>query len=214
MLKAIIFDFDGVICESVEVKTEAFRKLFVDYPDQLAQIIQYHVDNGGLSRFVKFTHIYKEFLNKELTQAESQKLGKKFTELCYEGVLTAPYVPGAYEFLKKYYKKYDLFVVSGTPQTEIASIVHERGLGKFFKGVYGSPRLKDKIIRDILKKNGWGPYEAVFVGDSMNDKDASFKTSMRFIGRLHDQYPNPFRQKDDLIKDFHDLEKIISGMIV
>ena len=28
MLKAIIFDFDGVLCDSIEVKKEAFRKKF------------------------------------------------------------------------------------------------------------------------------------------------------------------------------------------
>ena len=209
MLKAIIFDFDGVICESVEAKIQAFRKLFQDYPHALDRIVKYHMDNGGLSRFVKFEYIYKEFLKKELTQAESNRLSEKFTEYCYEGVVNAPYVKGAYAFLKSFYQKYALFVVSGTPETEMTAIIKERQLEDFFKGVYGSPRLKDEIIRDILKKNGWAPHEAVFVGDSMNDEDASFKTGVRFIGRLHDQYPNPFRQKDDLIKDFHDLEKII-----
>ncbi|GAF78578.1 unnamed protein product, partial [marine sediment metagenome] len=34
MIKAIIFDFDGVIVESSDIKTEAFRELFQDYPQK------------------------------------------------------------------------------------------------------------------------------------------------------------------------------------
>ena len=59
-LKAIIFDFDGVICESVEAKTEAFRKVFLDYPEHLDEIIAYHMTQGGVSRYIKFEYIFRE----------------------------------------------------------------------------------------------------------------------------------------------------------
>lgn len=35
MLKLIILDFDGVIVEPADIKTEAFRKLFSNYPSTL-----------------------------------------------------------------------------------------------------------------------------------------------------------------------------------
>ena len=35
MLKGIIFDFDGVIAESVEVKTDAFANLYQPYGDNV-----------------------------------------------------------------------------------------------------------------------------------------------------------------------------------
>ena len=53
MIKAIIFDFDGVICESVNVKTIAFKKLFADYPEHQDRIVEYHLVNGGISRYEK-----------------------------------------------------------------------------------------------------------------------------------------------------------------
>ena len=34
-IRVIIFDFDGVIVESVDLKTEAFRILFAQYPQQM-----------------------------------------------------------------------------------------------------------------------------------------------------------------------------------
>ena len=64
-MKAIIFDFDGVIAESVDVKTEAFKELFKAYPDKVKAIADFHIDNGGMSRFDKFRHIYKNILKKK-----------------------------------------------------------------------------------------------------------------------------------------------------
>ena len=62
MLKAIFFDFDGVIVESAGIKTEAFRKLFSNYPDQVDEIVDYHKANAGISRYDKFDYIYEKIL--------------------------------------------------------------------------------------------------------------------------------------------------------
>ena len=67
MINSIIFDFDGVILESVSVKTAAFRQLFSFAPEHVDEIVQYHLDNGGMSRFDKFRYIY--FGNGESYQA-------------------------------------------------------------------------------------------------------------------------------------------------
>lgn len=42
----IILDFDGVILESVEVKTEAFRRLFSFAPGHVEEIVNFHRENG------------------------------------------------------------------------------------------------------------------------------------------------------------------------
>ena len=42
MIKAIIFDFDGVLVESTQIKTEAFRNLFSKWPDKVDEMVRYH----------------------------------------------------------------------------------------------------------------------------------------------------------------------------
>lgn len=82
MKKAIVFDFDGVILESMDVKTRAFRDLFEDYPEHNDEIVRFHLDNGGMSRFEKFRIIYRDILSLPLSESEFERLSTKFSARC------------------------------------------------------------------------------------------------------------------------------------
>src|SRR5437867_7623801 len=179
MIKAIIFDFDGVILDSVSTKTEAFRKLFMEYPQHIGRILEYHMTNGGLSRYEKFKVIYRDILKKELAPDEMRELGEKFTNFSYDAVIQAPFIKGAKEFLNEHHKDFLLFVASGTPHEEMVSIVKDRKLEKFFKGIYGSPLSKTEIIEKILRENFLKQGEVVFVGDSINDLAGARQSGIR-----------------------------------
>ena len=54
-LDCIVFDCDGVIMESVECKTRAFGRTVENHgPEAVAQLVEYHLAHGGVSRFEKF----------------------------------------------------------------------------------------------------------------------------------------------------------------
>ena len=44
-VRAVVFDFDGVIIESGDIKTEAFLELFAAYPEHLPAIKRHHLDH-------------------------------------------------------------------------------------------------------------------------------------------------------------------------
>ena len=68
MLKGIIFDFDGVIAESVQVKTDAFVELYKQYESNIVEkVLKHHEANGGMSRFEKIKFYHESFLNKTIT---------------------------------------------------------------------------------------------------------------------------------------------------
>lgn len=186
MIKAVVFDFDGVILESAEIKTEAFKKLFQDdYPEHVARIIEHHKQNMGISRFVKFKYIYEEILGLELTNESQRKLGERFEEIVQKEIFQTPFVPGTMEFLKNYSKSYSLYVASGTPEQELVSITKKLMIIDYFKGVYGSPRSKSEILFDLIKSFHWDPGEMVFIGDGDSDFRAAQETGVHFIGRIH-----------------------------
>ena len=196
MTRVVIFDFDGVILESAEIKTEAFRELFSIYPEHVDRIVQYHINNIGISRWTKFDYIYSNYLKKELTCEEKEFLGESFSGLVVEKVKACPFVPGALEFLKEYHSRLGLYVVSATPSFELSEILDFRGLSGYFRKAYGSPGGKADAAKDILANEGIDSDAVILVGDSLADYDAAVEVGVLFVGRVNSaQAYNPFLRK-------------------
>ena len=213
MIKAIIFDFDGVIAESVNVKTEAFASLYEPYGKQIVKkVVQHHLANGGVSRFEKFKIYHKDLLNIELNDQNLQELSNQFSDLVVDKVIKAPYVPGALEFIKINHKKYDLYISSATPSVEIVQIVKQRKIFDYFKGVNGSPISKNKHIKKIIKSNNYKKTEVIFIGDSTSDRDAANENNIKFIARINNG-ESPLKNEINKIVDLVDLENAIQPRV-
>ena len=211
MIKCIIFDFDGVILESVDVKTKAFKALFSKYPQKVDEIIKFHLDNGGMSRFDKFRYIYKNILKKELNAEEFNKLCRKFSKLVLEKVISSSFVKGIKDFLDIYKSQYAMFIISATPDKEIKFIVRRKSINKYFSGVFGSPMTKVDSIKEILRQRRYKPQEVVFIGDSHNDLKAAKHTKVFFIARKTGNHAVWLKNKGirAKIKDFSNKNKIL-----
>ena len=184
-VKAILFDFDGVIAESVDVKTQAFGDLFRDdYPQHVEEIVAFHVANGGMSRYDKFRYFYSAIIKKELSEEKFQELCRRFNQLVLEKVIVAPLVEGMQAFLDKYRGRVPMYVLSATPDEEIKEIVERRQLSGYFKGVFGAPKVKAEMIAAIMAQNGYTAQEVIFLGDSVNDLKAAKQAGVRFAARV------------------------------
>ena len=82
--QAIIFDFDGVVVESGEIKTQAFANLYSDHGETvMSAVARYHVLHGGMSRYQKFRYFQETLLEKPpLTPEEEQHLDRRFPNSC------------------------------------------------------------------------------------------------------------------------------------
>jgi len=209
--KVIMLDFDGVILESVSVKTEAFRRLFSERTEFVDDIVKFHLKNGGMSRYDKFRYIYSDILHEELTEDRFKSLCDVFAKYVYEGVVNSPFVLGANEFINRCHdNKIPLYLVSATPEDEIISITKDIGIYDKFNQVYGYPMTKVDCISQILKENGLtqNPKQALFFGDAINDYKAANKTGISFVGRVPNGECNVFDGLDgvvDIINDFSSL---------
>ena len=210
MIKAVIFDFDGVIVESVDIKTKAFANLFrPEGKDVAGKVVAYHVRHGGTSRFEKFKYIYRKILKRRLTPATFSILCNRFSALVTDAGVEAPFVKGADEFLNKNLNKYRFFVASATPQNEIDVIVRRRRMGRYFKKVFGSPMTKTDIVKTILSRERLLPSEVVFVGDALSDYRAARATKVHFIARIEGEGKMFRRVRCIKIKDLRGLTRAI-----
>lgn len=215
MLKAIILDFDGVILESVDIKTRAFRELFKDYPEHGDSIARLHLDNAGMSRFDKFKIICRDYLGQPANEDDLKHLGEEFSRIIYREVLHCPFVYGAYQFLKKHSAQYAMFIASAVPEDEIRDIVKQRELERFFEGVYGSPRRKRDILRGILLENNFDPTQVVFIGDAMSDYHDAREVYVPFIGRVPRRGSSLFPEEGLLIaiENLYELDQQWSAVL-
>jgi HAD superfamily hydrolase (TIGR01549 family) len=191
---AVFFDFDGVILDSVNVKTKAFAKMFRGYgPEVEKRVVEYHLNNGGVSRFDKFRYYYEEILNKPVNEAIIKGLSEQFSNLVIDGVLVSPFMPGAKESLESLKEKgIPCYIVSATPHEEINLILEKKELKGYFLEVHGSPRKKWEICREIINRKKYNPQNCLFVGDAMSDYEAAQKNGICFLGIAKPGEGSPF----------------------
>lgn len=213
MIKVIFFDFDGVILESVDIKTNAFAELFErEGKGVVKKVVEYHLNNTGISRYEKFKYIYKEILNRSLGNDEFQRLCGKFAGLVMEAVVLAPYVKGAKEFIEDFASKYLFFIVTATPQEEIDVIIRRRAINHFFKAIYGAPTKKSDAVKYTLSKLQIKSNDTVYVGDAMSDYIAAKDNSVNFVARINNN-ESIFKDINCVkIKDLTGLEAIIKKL--
>ena len=202
-VSVLIFDFDGVLAESTQVKTEAFRTLYRPYGNEVVEkVTQHHLLHGGISRYEKFKHYHSNFLGKHLSQLELDTLADQFSQLVIDHVVSSPWVPGVRDFLEEYRGKVPMYIVSGTPENELKSIVDARQMAHYFDSILGSPTTKPVHIRRILHDHEIPSNQAVMFGDAMSDWQATQETETHFIGRHCIDDPTDFPKDTFVVTDF------------
>ncbi len=201
--QAIIFDFDGVIVESGDIKTEAFAELYRDHGEQITQAaVAYHRANGGMSRYRKFHYFQQELLKKPpLTQEEERALDQQFSQLVMQAVIACDAVAGAEKLIRTASAGRPLFIASGTPENELRNIVTQRGLTSFFTAVRGAPALKHAIIAEILSEHGFAADRVLMIGDALIDYESARHNGIAFLGRVRPQDSNPFPAEVEIVTD-------------
>jgi phosphoglycolate phosphatase-like HAD superfamily hydrolase len=213
--KNIIFDFDGVLAESVHIKTQAFYSMYVRYGEEIAdQVVIHHKENGGMSRYEKFPYYHKTFLDIDLSKKDVQILSADFSKLVIDSVVDADEVSGALWFLKKYQKECNYWIASATPTDEINEIVYRRGMSEYFIKIYGSPESKSSIVKKIINKTGLIIDETVFLGDATSDYNAAMNNNIDFMLRQTDENQSLFNKYNDITRfdDYHEIETSLEGI--
>jgi len=176
-----IFDFDGVIVDSMISKGKSFCNLFdnLNAKDK-KMIINYHLENGSLSREKKIRYIINNILKINLSNIEKEKfITRKVTnfKLEYEKMyLRIKLVKGIkryLNYLNSLNKK--IFIVSSAPLNEIRNICINNDILKYFHKIYDNKKTKNKHFNAILSSFNNNNLDMIYFGDSLFDfKVASF----------------------------------------
>jgi phosphoglycolate phosphatase-like HAD superfamily hydrolase len=171
----VVFDFDGTLCDSADVKTEAFHLLYLDEegPDVASAVRDHHLANAGVSRYDKIRYVEREILGNDPDEDRVQQVAIRFSHVVEEAVVAAPLFDGVLEFVAAPRSGVRCAIASATPTVELRRIAERKGISRFFDAIEGSRRTKAAILSEYLVRFATDPDRAVMVGDQRSDADAA-----------------------------------------
>lgn len=177
----IFLDFDGVIKDSIKVKSTAFRKLFSNFNFKIVEsIVNHHQSHTGISRFEKIP-FYLSLVGEPVNEKNIVQYANDFSLLVKNLVIESPWVPGVLDFLENNHHKKNLYVVTAAPKNEIDEILQELRIYSYFKEVFGTPVSKIDAIKIVIES--LKPKSAIMIGDSSSDFDAAKINNIKFALR-------------------------------
>ena len=166
-LKAVLFDMDGVLFDSMPYHSEAWHKVMKSHGLTLSREEAYmHEGRTGASTI---NIVFQRELGREATQEEIERIYQEKSDL-FNSYHEAKPMPGAWELLQKV-KKDGLIpmVVTGSGQLSLLERLEHNYPGMFHKELmvtafdvkYGKPNPEPYLM--ALKKGGIKADEAVVV---------------------------------------------------
>lgn len=176
MIRCVVFDFDGTLVLSNDIKREGFFAAVTGSPDGPERMARILASPPG-DRYAIFRYFTDE------VGGDPDELAARYSEWCDERILTCPERPGASVALAQLrHAGLSLYVNSATPTVPLRAVVRRRYGDGFFNGVHGGHGAKHANLKAILHNEQLLPSSLVMVGDGVDDRDAALAAGCHFIG--------------------------------
>jgi len=208
MIKAVLFDFDGVVVDSEPVHYETFRE-FVEPLGIRVDTDRWYREFAGTGSKNIFTVLLGEAGIKDGKTIDDyvEKRKKVYGKLVRKGLVKKK--GGIENFLKKLKKmKIRTAVVSGGHPENIEAALKVIGLKKYFDIVIGSGNYKrrkpypDAFITGA-KKLGVKPDECIVIEDSLSGFKAAKKAKMKTV-LMHSPAVKYIKTKEKVIRNYRE----------
>lgn len=177
---AVVFDFDGTLIDSKEVKTlnylKAFEIVFRTKKEAKDKIIKSCEKTSGANRFLQLSDTL-ETLGLTATDEQKDTWSRQYSSLNSKSLENIPEFPSVRGIIKELTKKgFKLFAASGILEGEFLRVLSKRRLMNFFLEVKGGDKLG---FLKSLKERGFWPI--LFVGDTVYDEKTAIEAGVMFF---------------------------------
>lgn len=182
--KNILWDFDGVILDSMPIRNKGFKLVLQEFPnEQVELLVDYHLNNGGLSRYVKFRYFFEQIRGEKIDKEEINDWAEKFSRIMRDELVQPTLlIQDSLQFIRQNFKKYNMHIVSGSDGEELKYLCDELQISPYFISIEGSPTSKNKLVHNLLLKYKYKIDETILIGDSINDFQAAQENNIAFCG--------------------------------
>lgn len=196
MVKAITFDFDGVIGNTYQIHFKICQEIFKSLTEK--EFIDYHKGNVFRSKIMVWNPQKLQYFNKK----QKEEFTKK-------------HLFPLKNVIKKLSQNCQLFIISSSIDTNIKHFLKLGKLDQYFKQIYGAKthRSKVKKFKMIFGQHNLKADECLFVTDTVGDIKEAGKVKIKTIAVTWGYHSTELlkEQKPDFLAEKPtDLLKIIS----
>jgi len=181
-IKVIVFDFDGTLVESNQLKYDAYFELFPkdEYHERIIRDVL--AKSFEESRYSILEKILREIDEGAKGLEERVKIvANRYNDIVLQGAKTCPECPGAERLLQQLSARYPFYLSSTTPEEALCEIIRFRRWTGYFKDIFGYPGKKQATLRNIINKEQIDPSQVLVVGDGESDKVSAEKVGCGFF---------------------------------
>lgn len=206
--KAIIFDFDGTLVDTMQIFADvASRLIFENYELEKELARQKYFETSGLPFCKQIEIIFPgHALNPTVASAYEMEKLEATSDIKMERETRE-----ALKILKS--QGYDLAVSSNNFQHNISQFVENNRLGELFRLALGFKDSfgKGKEHFDFIKNElGLDGREMIFIGDSLNDARLAKENNVDFIGKTGTFAKKDFTKFDKSIRCIENISDLIN----
>ena len=176
-IHVIVFDYDGTLVYSNEVKAAAYRPLFpaVSAFDAFLAAALKKFPVGPRVAVIRDVLESGQLLaaNSEAQTVQVERLLLQYDKEATEGAAICAIRPGSLDVLQVCSKHFPLYLLTTTPQDSIEIILESRKWACFFKEIHGWPTNKTERLKQIIIEECVRPTEVLMVGDHPSDIEAA-----------------------------------------
>ena len=185
MLKAVIFDMDGVIVNSEPLHNLAYKKMFEEFKLEVSNSL-YESFTGQSTHSIckQLCEIFN--LNDDPNLLVQSK--RKHFKVIFDNDTSFQMIDGALELIQDYFdNKITLVLASSASMTNIDRIFQKFNLNKYFKSKISGADLKEskpnpEIFLKAAKLTGYNKEECIVIEDSTNGIVAAKSAGIYCVG--------------------------------
>lgn len=182
-IRCIVFDFDGTLVDSNQLKYDAYFELFPSDVSHVNAIRQVLSESFEQTRYVILEEILRRLgaEDGDCLRGHVRTLAERYNELVVARAKTCPERRGAEQALRKLASVCPLYLSSTTPQQSLEEIVRFRQWERYFRAVFGYPNTKNETLRKIAAWEGLQYDQILVVGDGESDRQAAQGNGAQFL---------------------------------
>lgn len=178
LYKIVVFDFDGTLVNSKDIKVNAYYKAFAPFTDEDEVISKVLDKYPELNRYDTIAKII-DCLEAEV---DYEFVVERYSEIVLEDIKNTNFLENAIDILDFLNNLgVEIYLSSNTPLEILKDIVSYKKIDNYFLGISGYPANKTEYLKNLILTNKENnPKEYLVVGDGQSDKNSAIDNGTDF----------------------------------